>query len=70
MVSTVVSIDSEGVDPDVELLTVVGTDSERVCGTDVDVVLLIVVRTVSKASSGGDSNDVCVEVTFGNIIFS
>ena len=68
MVSTVVSIDSEGVDPDV--LTVVGTDSERVCGTDVDVVLLIVVRTVSKASSGGDSNDVCVEVTFGNIIFS
>ena len=70
MVSTVVSIDSEGVDPNVELLTVVGTDSEGVCGTDVDVVLPIVVRTVSKLSSGGDSDDVCGEVTFGNIIFS
>ena len=62
MVSTVVSIDSEGVDPDVELLTVVGTDSERVCGTDVDVVLLIVVKTVSKV--------VCFKVIFGKTIFS
>ena len=70
MVSTVVSIDSEGVDSNVDVLTVVGTDSERVCGTDVDVVLLIVVRTVSKVSFGGDSDDVCSEVTLGNIIFS